>query len=471
MEKKYSKLGKNTIIFALGTMGSKTIHFLLIPFYTRIFNSYEYGQLDIIQTSINLLIPLITLQLGEAIFRFTMDKDNKEKSVFTNALLYNFWLSITLMTIWIVTNQQSVLNTSLFLVISIIMIEMLLIQSMHFIRALGKIKDFVITELFQVFSFVIFLVVFLRGLQMSIEEYFLALLCSKILALSYLTIKCKIYNYVKFSYIDNKLLKRMLIYSIPLIPNTLMWWVMNASDRYIIAYFMGFDNAGIYAISYKLPSLLVLIYGVFTYAWQIFAIEESDSIDKEKSYSTVFLYNSVFFIVSISIMLPILKVLMFTLVPVEYYDSWRYIPLLLFGTMFSAFSKFFGTGYIITKKTSGAFTTSIYGGIINLVIALVTIPIIGLYGAAISTMIGFLVMWILRMKQTKNIFYIKIEWVSLLISISILIVQTLVLFIIIPIPLFILIQCVLIFTIIVINKIPLKNILFITIKKVKEISY
>jgi O-antigen/teichoic acid export membrane protein len=467
MKNKYSSLGKNTIIFALGTMGSKSIHFFLIPFYTRIFNSYEYGQLDIIQTTINLLIPLITLQLGEAIFRFTMDKDRKEKSVFTNALMYNSGLILILCLVWIFTNQQTIFDISFFLVMSIVVIEMLLIQVMHFIRALGKIKDFVFTELLQVVLFVFFNIVFLVGLDMSIEGYFIALVCSKTIAFIFLILKCNILQYLKFSYLDKTLLKMMLVYSIPLIPNTLMWWFMNASDRYIIAYFMGLESTGIYAVSYKLPSLLVLIYGVFSYAWQIFAIEESESSDKNETFSTVFLYNSLFFIISISLLLPTLKVLMSILGSSEFYESWRYIPILLFGTMFSAFSKFFGTGYIITKRTGGAFLTSIYGGIINILISILTIPFIGLYGAAFSTMIGFLVMWILRMKQTKQIFPIKIDWFTFLTSILILVLQTVVLFINIPIILLLLIHLILIGVIIIINIRPLKLLLLLFLTKIK----
>ncbi|MCA0985180.1 oligosaccharide flippase family protein [Halobacillus yeomjeoni] len=467
MGNKYSKLGKNTLIFAIGTIGSKGIHFLLIPFYTRIFNSYQYGQLDIIQTSINLLIPLITLQLGEAIFRFTMDKNGDRKSVLTNALIYNFGLILLLIIILIINKSLVLFNVSFYLVISIIIGEMLLIQFKHFIRAIGQIYTFVITDIIQVIMFLLFNLVFLVILSMSIEGYFLALALSKIVALVFLVIKCNIFNYIEFKYIDEALIKKMLLYSIPLIPNTLMWWVMNASDRYIISYFLGFESTGIYAISYKLPSLLVLMYGVFAYAWQIFAIEESEAADKNESYATIFLYNRIFFIISISLLLPFLKSFITILGSKEFYDSWKYIPILLFATMFSAFSKFYGTGYIISKKTGGAFTTSLYGGIINIVVGILIIPYLGLFGASLSTMIGFLVMWLFRMRQTKKFFYIRIEWLSFISSLTILIIQSLLLFVNMHSFFSSLLHLLLFSLVVIINKKPLKRIFLFFLTKIR----
>lgn len=181
----------------------------------------------------------------------------------------------------------------------------------------------------------------------------------------------------------------MLIYSIPLIPNALMWWVMNASNRYFILFFVGASANGLFAVANKIPSFLSILNTIFFKAWQLSAIEEYGDESKAKFYSQTFYYFSVVMFVGTSIILMILKYMMGILVSEEFFSSWQFIPFLLIGIVFSSFSAFLGTNYIAAKQTKGIFRTSLIGGTINIILNLIFIPLVGTNGAAISTMISF----------------------------------------------------------------------------------
>ena len=80
---KYKKLASNTIIFAIGTFSSKILSFLLMPFVTRMMTTADYGSADLIQQTVNVLIPIVTLQVNSAALRFSLDKAKNKADVFT----------------------------------------------------------------------------------------------------------------------------------------------------------------------------------------------------------------------------------------------------------------------------------------------------------------------------------------------------------------------------------------------------
>ena len=79
-------------------------------------------------------------------------------------------------------------------------------------------------------------------------------------------------------------MKEMLVYCIPMIPNSIMWWITDASDKYMIAFFVGVSSNGIYALAKKIPSVLSMLHSVFFQAWQLSAVEESEAKDKSHYY-------------------------------------------------------------------------------------------------------------------------------------------------------------------------------------------
>lgn len=421
----YKSLIKNSFLFAIGSIGSKAISFFMLPLYTRMLTTSDYGQLDILQTTISLLIPLVTLQVVEAVFRFSVDMRDKDSAskVLTNGIfLCLIGMLITLLLFPIFNNFEPFATyTTMFYLIMFLTIFHGIIK--QFVRGLEKIKTFVAADLIYTGSFVTFNIVFLVNLRMGLRGYFLSMVLAHLVAIIVLIIFANVFKYLNLKSFNKKLLKTMLIYSIPLIPNGLMWWVMNVSDRYILTYFLGFDATGIYSVSYKFPSLITLMNSIFFMAWQLSAMQEYGKDGYDNFYKNIFGVLSSFLLLITAAVLLILKPLMSVFVADAFYESWKYVPLLLVGTVFQAFSSFFGTNYTASKKTKGAFTTSVYGAIVNVGINLLLIPIWGIQAAAFSTMLAYLTMWLLRIFDTKKFVKIKIDWKSLIFSIVLIGIQ------------------------------------------------
>lgn len=421
----YKSLIKNSFLFAIGSIGSKAISFFMLPLYTRMLTTSDYGQLDILQTTISLLIPLVTFQVVEAVFRFSVDMRDKDSAskVLTNGIfLCLIGMLITLLLFPIFNNFEPFATyTTMFYLIMFLTIFHGIIK--QFVRGLEKIKTFVAADLIYTGSFVAFNIVFLVNLRMGLRGYFLSMVLAHLIAIIVLIIFANVFKYLNLKSFNKKLLKTMLIYSIPLIPNGLMWWVMNVSDRYILTYFLGFDATGIYSVSYKFPSLITLMNSIFFMAWQLSAMQEYGKEGYDSFYKNIFGVLSSFLLLITAVVLLILKPLMSVFVADAFYESWKYVPLLLVGTIFQAFSSFFGTNYTASKKTKGAFTTSVYGAIVNVGINLLLIPIWGIQAAAFSTMLAYLTMWLLRLFDTKKFVKIKIDWKSLIFSIVLIGIQ------------------------------------------------
>ena len=445
----YKKLLKNSSIFAIANLGTKIISLLLVPYYTFVLSTEEYGSVDLIVTTISLIIPIITLSIFDSVLRFAMDMIDKREEIFSSAfiaMIIGFILSLLLLPL---VKLIPSIYKYVGLFYSIILIQSIHILLSNFIRAIGKIKLFALDGVFNTIVLLTSNIILLTVFNYGIKGYLISILVSHIMSCMFILLFGKVLSYIKFNKYDNNIIKEMLLYSIPLIPNALMWWVMNVSDRYIITIFLGYTANGLYAIANKIPGLLNIVNSIFFQAWQLSAIEESNSKTKSNFYTNVFNIFATTMLLVTSILVLIIKPMIRLMVSSEYQECWKYTPFLLLGIVFSSFSSFLGTNYIAMKKTNGVFKTSIIGAIINIILNIITIPIIGINGAAISTMISFLVVWILRIKDTKEYVNISINKRGIVNTLFIIGIQISVLFVEIKFDIFI--QLILFIIIILIN--------------------
>ena len=198
----------------------------------------------------------------------------------------------------------------------------------------------------------------------------------------------------------------MITYSLPLIPNSLMWWVMDASDKFIITYFLGVNANGIYAISKKLPTIIDTFHSIFNQAWQISAIEEADSANSVEFTSNVYkIYTYLLFLI-VSGLLVVSRIVVEYLLSSSYYESWKYIPFLLLSVSFSSLSGFLSANFIANEKTSIIFKTTLYGAVVNTILNFILIPFIGINGAAIATMASYYMVLIIRAVSYTHLCYL-----------------------------------------------------------------
>lgn len=424
---RYKKLIGNSIIFAIGNLGSKIISIILVPLYTYYLTTTEYGLVDIVITTSSMILPIVSLSIYEAALRFVMEKSQDENVVITNSLMITIIGSIISLALYPLLKSMNVLNGLLEYMVIILILQAFQTLFAQVVRAFGKIQLYAVNGIIMTLVTGGMNILLLVYFDMGIDGYLLSMVIANIVSIVLFFLTAKIYKNIKITQFDRSLIKNMLIYSVPLIPNALMWWVINASNRYFILFFVGASANGLFAVANKIPSLLSILNTIFFKAWQLSAIEEFESKNKSQFYSEVFQYLSMVMFLGASGIIMVLKFVIEYTVSEEFYTSWKFVPFLLLGVIFSSFSAFLGTNYIAAKQTMGVFKTSVFGGVINVISNLIFVPLLGTNGAGLSTMLSFFVIWLLRVHDTKKFIRMKINIKNIVLNLSIIFTQILVL--------------------------------------------
>lgn len=413
----YKKLAVNTFLFALGNIGSRSINFLMLPIFTRYMMPADYGKLDVISATIALMVPILSFQIIEAIFRFAVEcrVQQKNRNILFTALIFStitFILSIVLYPI--------LRNVSIFADYSIYFYAIFFLTILNsivkqYIRGLEKIKLYVISDVFYSVVFALSNVVLLVVLRLGMRAYLLSNIISLVCATLLIFFIAQLHKYMDPK-IDRQLLKEMLSYSVPLIPNGIMWWIVTVSDRYIISYFIGYEATGIYSVAARFPMLLTMLFGMFFQAWQLSAMEEYGRESYSGFFSNIFsVVSSVMFLIS-SMFFLIVKPFMGVYLGQAYVESWRYVPFLFLGAVFHSFAGFYGVNYTASKKTIGAFSTSMIAAAVKILTILLFIKCWGIQAASFSTLMAYFSMWMVRIFHTKRLANIELDKGHIVIS-------------------------------------------------------
>lgn len=406
---KYRRLFSNTLIFAIGTFGSKLLVFFLMPLYTNVLSDAEYGISDLLQQSANLLVPLVTFGITDAVIRFGLDRKVRNSEVLTTGILTLLAGFVLLFLCYPLLSLIPGLDGYTTLLCVFVMMSSLRQLFQQFVRAKGHIKLYAVDGILSTAMTLLFTIVFLLGFQWGVEGYLAAIVCADGCSCLFLLFNGRILRYFHPSYLRGKTTaQEMLRYSIPMIPNTVFWWVTTVSSRYIITAVMdeGTSVNGLYAAAYKWPSAIILISTIFMNAWQMSAISEEKG--RARFFTQVFRsLSSLVFIVG-SFLILFSKVITKIMVADSYYESWTYIPLLSVATVYSCMVTFLGTVYIVNKKSILSLATTAAGAVVNVALSFVLITHYGGNGAAFAMFASYFVVFLLRAYDTKRFIHMHL---------------------------------------------------------------
>lgn len=416
-----NRLAKNTLIYFIGNFGSKILQFLILPLLTSVLLTEEYGYYDLVITTINLTLPLVTLQLVEAIFRFMFDEDDKnKKTIVSTVTIYLIFGSVLLaVVIFLLGYFTSAIQYPFLIYLNFLScIAFTYLQKLA--RSLQKSVCVAVSGVINTCVMLGVQAVTLLLFNMRVDGLLISNMIAHFVAAGYLQRKVHIEKWFSISDFKNKTLKEMLKYSLPLVPNSICWWIVAACDKYIITFFISVSANGIYSVASKFSQMLTMITNVFQMAWQESSIIESSNEDRIKFYSSTFNMYIRFLMGGFIFVLPIIRLIMPYFVAESYQIGYLYSPILLIGAVFAAFSQFYGSAYLAFKKTGGAFSTTIIAAIVNIVVGIGLVKYLGVFAPALGTAISFLVQWLLRVKQMRSYFKLSIDKkvFSILVAIS-----------------------------------------------------
>lgn len=408
-DKRKNILVKNTILYALSSFGTKVFTFIIVPLYTYYLTTDEFGTYDTINSIIGLVTPMCILSIHEGILRWLLKSKENDENVYSTGLCIYF-ISILVTCILLVT-ASFFISWSYIYIFIICLVTATLNEILQFsARGLKLNKEFAISGIIQTLLLLLFNIILIIIFHFGVNGMLYSLSISQFISSVYLYWHIRKKIKFKLKMFDSKLAKLMLIYSILLVPNNISWWIMNSSDKIMLSAIVGSAFTGIYAISTKFPSMMNMINTIFYRAWQEQAVIEYDSKTRDRYYSDIFnSYMKICF--SIGIMLiPVSKLYIQIFMNSSYTSAYKYIGILIIGSIFCSFSSFYGTGYISAKDTKNATLTTAIGAFINCIINFLFIKNFGIWAACFSTLLGYLITWVVRIFQTKKYFNINVNW-------------------------------------------------------------
>lgn len=401
----------NTLILGIGQVVPQLAGLITLPIYTGMLTTAEYGRYDLVNVSVYILTVVVILQIHQAIFRFLIEVRNTDKetvyisngyyfalipSLLVSVVFGCFFYSLSLFT-------KFLLGAYLFLNLQNSVIGQIS-------RGLGKNNYYVLGATVNSIVNVILVILLVLKKRLGFDGLFIsldiALLCSCFIQY----IGGRQYKKISLSAVRFCVIKEMLNYSWPMVPNTLSIWIINTCDKFIIRLFLGIEYNGIFAIAQKIPNLLTVAYSTFNMAWQESASLSSSSLDANTYYSNVFNVVFNFLAGAVLLLIAATPVIFSLLINDSYGEAYNQIPVLYVAVFLSCISSFLGSIYIARKSTTSVGVSSIIGAIINCVVNVSLIRFIGLYAASLSTIVSYTVLVVYRMIDVRRKGYAVIEY-------------------------------------------------------------
>lgn len=414
-KRKLQNLTKNTVLFMISNFSTKIIAFLLVPLYTHVFTTSEYGTVDLMITMVQLLIPVLTLNIQEAILRYGLDAEYDSSVVIENGFRMIGWSTLFLgaaegLFYWGYSDKGSC-TYLLFLCFFYLFGSAYNVLSMY-LKAVGKMRELVFCGILNAAATCILNVLLLVVFRLGVNGYMIASVTSFFLAdLGMFLLGNLPAEFRRAKHGRRKgVLSSMLAYSIPLSAGTIGWWLNSASDKFLLFLFCGAAANGLYTAAYKIPTILAVLQDIFYNAWSVSAIEEFDQNDTDGFLGNVYMIYSALSVLACSGLMFINVFLIKFLYSESFFESWKYVPILLVGAAFSGLLRFLGCFYLAVKKTKTAALTNFSGALVHLGFSFLLIPEMGAFGASIATLLGYILFWVIRMKSLRSIITMRVRW-------------------------------------------------------------
>lgn len=421
----YRSFAKNVGLLTVANFGTKFLSFFLVPLYTSVLTTSEYGVYDLINNTIGILIPVLTQNVVDAVLRFSIGSGDDAPKVLGVGMRH---LLISLVPVGTFLVANSVLG---FLPdiqgFSLLIFLLYLSQALSgivlcYARGVDRFSDIAVSSVFCSAATLCFNVLFLVFLGWGLAGYFVANIVGPLLQSAFLIVRVGARGAVPV-HVDVALEHSMLAYSRPLIANTAAWWVNNVSDRYIVTFFCGLSANGIYSVASKIPSILNMFQTIFNQAWTISAVEEFDPEDGNGFFSGMYsAYNCGMVVLCSAIILadiPLARLLYAS----DFFGAWEYVPFLTIAIVFGAVSGYVEGIFAAVKDSKRCAKTTVFGAIANVIINFALVPFIGPLGSAIATAGSYGLTWLLRMRALRDYIHLHIRYRRDCISYAILVLQ------------------------------------------------
>ena len=416
------ELAVNTFYLTLGKISTQFISFLLLPLYTSVLTTSEYGTVDLINTYQQLLVYVVFLQIEQSIFRFLIEtrKSNDvvmQKQVISSAAAVAVISSVVFTLLYTLFHKVVDSQYTIFILLNVLAVSFsgLMLQ---IARGFGDNISYVLGSFISALTTIACNVLFVGFMRVGAGGMLTAIFIGNIVCIFVIAIRCKVYKYISLKSVAKKTAKKMLLYSLPLIPNSIAWWVIGASDRTVVLMFMGASFNGLLAISHKFSTVYSAIFQIFNLSWTESAALHIYDDDRSEFFTDIINKALILFgclcIGIIACMPFVFKIL----VNPQYGDAYYQIPLFMIGAFLNAVQGVYSVIYIGLKQTKKLAASTIMAAVINVVAGVFLIGKIGLFAAPVSTILAYTAIVIYRCIDLSEELPIKLDMKKMLILVA-----------------------------------------------------
>lgn len=415
---KYQTLANNTIILAIGQFGSKMLVYVMLKFYTNMLGADGFGDVNNIINASSLLISVVTLSINEGVLRYALDKANNGKHVLSigiNTAIIGLVIFAAAVPLVGLIEMLSGYQWLIYMYVATGSIKGI---CAIYVRARGHVKLFAVDGILTTLAVILLNLLLLGVFNLGVVGYVLSVSLGDFISIIFLTLKAKLYKQYRPLGNDSALAKAMLRYSIPLMPTTVMWWIINVSDTFMVTAIHGSAANGVYSFAFKFPNLAAIVVGIFSQAWHMSAITERNSRKISQFYSNVFsMIQTVMYIAASGILLVLRPIIMPFFGSEGFEGAYMYVPFLISAVIFQSFNNFLSSIYEACNKTTHSFISSVIGAVSNVVLNLILLNSpMGVLGAALATLVSYALVYIYRAIDTKKYLYMKVNYPKMFIN-------------------------------------------------------
>ena len=396
---KFKLFMENMIVYGIGGVISKIVPLIMVPIVTRLMpNSTYYGISDLSNTIISLASAIAVMGMYDAMYRMFFEREEKEykKDICSTTITYTIGASIVISVLMIIfrapISQLFYGDRQYESMVYICAVATLVSATNSIISAPTRMQNqrkiFLITNTVSpILSYSISIPLILQG------HYLIALPLAS--AISGATMELVFYflNHSWFAMrkFNKKYLKQLLAIAIPLMPNFLIYWVFNSSDRVMISNLLNVGEAGIYSVGSKLGLASQLIYTAFAGGWQYFAFKTMKEDNQVESNSRIFEYLGIVSFVATTFICAWSYGIYRLFFTGDYVRGYIIAPYLFLAPLLQMLFQVIANQFLVVKKTWPNIFILGSGAAVNIILNFTMIPKTGIEGASIATLIGYIV--------------------------------------------------------------------------------
>lgn len=397
---------KSSGIFFVGNTMSKVVTLLLIPLYTNVLPTEDYGYYDLSITCVTLLTSFLYFDIWSSVMRFMRDDLGGEA---TRDVISAGWLIFAI-------------STSIYYLVAIGAAQFVEIPSLPFVllygtmfnihsmlsciaRGWGNNVDFAISGVLCTLVNVMLNLILILGLGAGYEALYVSYIVGFLVQSIYLVIRLKMWKDLTLP--NWKKAREIFAYSAPLGINSVAYWFLNCLSRIVVSLVLSVAANGVFAIGSKFGSTIALATTCFTLAWQDIAFTKE--IRPTRFYSNAVTQYSGFLCTAVSVLLPAISLFFPLLVGTEYQDAYSIVPSFLWIAVVSAISTFIGNIFYVVKDTKTIGVSMVVSCICNIALIYPLTMTLGCLGANLSVLVSFILNILIRLVILKRAMGLQLE--------------------------------------------------------------